>query len=96
MRHGKNSSTKQDPVKEVASLQLLQGGHSGGHPGVEELIEALADDTTLYKICPWYSGGELFDLAPLPENLAKPVFTQILDALNFVHAQGGFPSCPAD
>lgn len=57
---------------------------------MEELIEALADDTTLYKICSWYSGGELFDLAPLPENLAKPVFAQILDAVNFVHGQGGF------
>lgn len=81
-------------MKEVASLQLLQGGRqSGGHPGVEELIEALADDTTLYKICSWYSGGELFDLAPLPENLAKPVFAQILDAVNFVHGQGGFCGC---
>lgn len=76
-------------MKEVASLQLLQGGQSGGHPGVEELVEALADESTLYKICTWYSGGELFDLAPLCEEAAKPVFAQILDAVNFVHGQGG-------
>ncbi|CAM9094507.1 unnamed protein product [Scytosiphon promiscuus] len=80
----------EDPVKEVASLQLLQGGLAGGrgHNGVEELIEAMADDTTLYKISPWYSGGELFDYAPLPEDAAKSVFAQILDAVAFVHRQG--------
>eukprot|EP00752_Nemacystus_decipiens_P006994 g6273.t1 len=78
--------TGEDPVKEVASLQLLHT--SGGHPGVEELYEAMQDDTTLYKISAWYSGGELFDLSPLPEQTAKPVFAQILDALKFVHSQG--------
>lgn len=78
----------QDPVKEVASLQLLHNSSSGGHPGVEELYEAMRDDTTLYKISAWYSGGELFDLSPLPEEAAKPVFAQILDALKFVHTQG--------
>ncbi|CBN75151.1 stress kinase [Ectocarpus siliculosus] len=88
----------EDPVKEIASLQLLQGGDElaasaagaagGGHDGVEELIEALADDTTLYKISPWYSGGELFDLAPMSEDVAKPIFSQILDAVSFVHSKG--------
>lgn len=55
---------------------------------MEELYEAMRDDTTLYKISAWYSGGELFDLSPLPEEAAKPVFAQILDALHFVHLQG--------
>lgn len=73
-------------MKEVASLQLLHA--SGGHPGVEELYEAMRDDTTLYKISAWYSGGELFDLSPLPEDALKPLFAQILDALKFVHSQG--------
>eukprot|EP00903_Cladosiphon_okamuranus_P006973 g6786.t1 len=79
--------TGEDPVKEVASLQLLHS-KSGGHPGVEELYEAMRDDTTLYKISAWYSGGELFDLSPLPEEAAKPIFAKILDALQFVHSQG--------
>lgn len=86
---------QQDPVKEIASLQLLQGSDEsaagaagGGHHGVEELIEALTDDTTLYKISPWYSGGELFDLAPMSEDVAKPIFSQILDAVSFVHSKG--------
>ena len=77
----------QDPVKEMAALQLLQGQQSH-HSNVEELEEAMTDDTTLYKVTPWYEGGELFDLAPMPEDSAKNVFAQILDALNFVHARG--------
>lgn len=55
---------------------------------MEELYDAMRDDTTLYKISAWYSGGELFDLSPLPEEAAKPLFAQILDALKFVHSQG--------
>lgn len=77
----------QDPVKEMAALQLLQGQQSH-HSNVEELEEAMTDDTTLYKVTPWYEGGELFDLAPMPEDSAKNVFAQILDALKFVHARG--------
>lgn len=78
-------SPKQDPVKEVAALQLLQ---SQSHINVEELEEAMADDTTLYKVTPWYEGGELFDLAPMPEESAKIVFAQLVDALDFVHSRG--------
>ena len=48
----------------------------------------MADDTTLYKVTPWYEGGELFDLAPMPEAPAKKVFAQILDALDFVNSKG--------
>ncbi|CAN0050770.1 unnamed protein product, partial [Laminaria digitata] len=77
----------EDPVKEMAALQLLQGQQSH-HSNVEELEEAMTDDTTLYKVTPWYEGGELFDLAPMPEDSAKNVFAQILDALSFVHARG--------
>lgn len=48
------------------------------------------DDTNLYKVTPWYEGGELFDLAPLPEDSAKLVFAQLLDALEFIHSRGTF------
>lgn len=48
----------------------------------------MADDTTLYKVTPWYEGGELFDLAPMNETAAKRVFAQILDALDFVQSRG--------
>lgn len=76
----------QDPVKEMAALQLLQ--RQSQHSNVEELEEAMADDTTLYKVTPWYDGGELFDLAPMPEASAKTVFAQLLDGLKFVHSKG--------
>lgn len=77
----------QDPVKEMAALQLLQS-----HGNVEELEEAMADGTTLYKVTPWYEGGELFDLAPMPEHSAKAVFAQLLDALDFIHSRGAYPT----
>jgi len=86
------SGARQDPIKEVSTLQLLHNGNEGrpgGHAGVEELVEALVDDTNLYKISVWYDGGELFERCPMPERDAKGVFAQILDALKFVHAQGG-------
>lgn len=69
----------------MAALQLLQS-----HDYVEELEEAMADGTTLYKVTPWYEGGELFDLAPMPEHSAKTVFAQLLDALDFIHARGAY------
>lgn len=75
-------------MKEIAALQLLQG--QSQHSNVEELEEAMADDTTLYKVTPWYEGGELFDLAPMPEDAAKAVFSQLLDALDFVHSRGTY------
>lgn len=79
----------QDPLKEVAALQLSQS-----HPNVEELEEAMTDGTNLYKVTPWYEGGELFDLAPVPEQSAKMVFAQLLDALEFLHSRGEcFFSC---
>lgn len=80
------SISLQDPVKEIAALQLLQGHCQ--HGNVEELEEAMADDTTLYKVTPWYEGGELFDLAPMNETAAKRVFAQILESLDFVHSRG--------
>lgn len=73
----------QDPLKEVAALQLVQS-----HPNLEELEEAITDGTNLYKVTPWYEGGELFDLAPMPENSAKDVFAQLLEGLEFLHSQG--------
>lgn len=87
----KSESYAQDPVKEMAALQLLQGQQSH-HSNVEELEEAMTDETTLYKVTPWYEGGELFDLAPMQEDSAKSVFAQILDALSFVHARGALIS----
>lgn len=63
-------------------MQVMQ------HPNVEELEEAMTDEEMLYKVTPWYDGGELFDLAPMPEALARPVFAQLLDALEYVHSRG--------
>lgn len=50
----------------------------------------MTDGTNLYKVTPWYEGGELFDLAPMPEQSAKTVFAQLLDGLEFLHSSGRF------
>lgn len=69
----------------MAALQLVQS-----HPNLEELEEAMSDGINLYKVTPWYEGGELFDLAPMPEHSAKDVFAQLLDGLEFLHSQGPY------
>ncbi|CAN0096329.1 unnamed protein product, partial [Discosporangium mesarthrocarpum] len=63
-------------------LQLLQGGDL--HDNVEEIVEALVDSSYLYKITPWY-GCQLFDMAPVPETYAKPIFKQLFRAVAFLH-----------
>ena len=75
----------EDPVKEVAAMQLL----GTGHPHVLGSMEVLQDGDFLYSIMPYCSGGDLFGVVVqyaeesggeigMPEPVARYWFRQIL------------------
>lgn len=75
----------EDPVKEVAAMQLL----GVGHPHVLGSREVLQDGDFLYSVMPYCSGGDLFGVVVqhaeenggeigMPEPVARYWFRQIL------------------
>ncbi|CAM9373886.1 unnamed protein product [Phaeothamnion confervicola] len=78
----------EDPWRELAALQNLNA--DGGHPHVEQLVEAIEDDEFLFKITPWCVDGEAFELIPLPEAQARRLIRQVLSALSFMHQRNVF------
>jgi hypothetical protein len=77
----------EDPVKEVAALQLL--GEHEGSPYVLSSSEVLQDGDFMYSIMPYCSGGDLFGVVVqyaeesggeggMPEPVARYWFRQIL------------------
>ncbi len=80
---------REDPINELAALQMLA---TPGHLHVQRLLECLEDATTLYSICPFYEGGELFSFiesrgAGLPEDQARGLFLQIVSGLQYIHGR---------
>lgn len=80
---------REDPINELAALQLLA---APGHLHVQRLLECVEDADTIYSICPFYQGGELFSMiedrgSGLPEDRARVLFGQILSGLEYMHAQ---------
>jgi serine/threonine protein kinase len=74
----------EDPVKEVAAMQML-----GGHPNVLSSSEVLQDSDFLYSIMPFCRDGDLFGIVVkyaedsggeigMPEPVARYWFRQIL------------------
>ena len=75
----------EDPVKEVAAMQLL----GTSHPNVLGSSEVLQDDNYLYSVMPYCRGGDLFSVVVeyaeqnngecgMPEPVARFWFRQIL------------------
>ena len=75
----------EDPVKEVAALQLI----GASHPHVLGSIDVMQDENYLYSIMPYCRGGDLFGIVVryaeesggergMPENVARYWFRQIL------------------
>jgi serine/threonine protein kinase len=62
------------------------------HPGVVQLYDLFKDDNNFYVILEFCSNGELFqciiDRGHFPEDEARPMALQMLNALQYVHAQG--------
>jgi hypothetical protein len=81
----------EDPVKEVAAMQLL-GGAVELHPNVLGSTEVLQDGDFLYSVMPFCRDGDLFGVvvkyaeesggeAGMPEPVARYWFRQILQVL---------------
>ncbi|CAM9229472.1 unnamed protein product [Phaeothamnion confervicola] len=79
----------EDPFRELASLQWANA--DGGHPHVEELVEALEDELYLFKVTPWCEShelGEAFDAVPFEEDEARRFLGDVLSAVAFLHERG--------
>lgn len=80
---------REDPISELAALQLLA---APGHAHVQRLVACLEDADTVYAVCPFYAGGELFSFietrgSGLPEDQARGLFCQIAAGLEYMHAR---------
>lgn len=84
----------EDPIKELAAIQLL-GNY---HPHIISLIDSLQDETHLFCVFPFVSGGDLYgrlweEMQRTPsglidETLARNWFRQILSALSHFQKKG--------
>jgi len=85
----------EDPIKEVAALQQLIGK---SHPNIISLSETLQNETHLFCVYPYVSGGDLcgslvdnMHSSPsgrIDETMARTWFRQILSALNHLQKRG--------
>lgn len=85
----------EDPVKEVAAMQLL----GAGHPHVLGSMDVMQDVDFLYSVMPYCSGGDLFGVVVqhaaengeeigMPEPVARYWFRQILWGLHHLQSLG--------
>jgi serine/threonine protein kinase len=84
----------EDPIKELAAMQLV-GNY---HPHIIPLKDSLQDETHLFCIYPFLTGGDLYgrlweemQLSPsgrIEENQARNWFRQILSALSHLQKKG--------
>lgn len=85
----------EDPVKEIAAMQLL----GTDHPHVLGSSEVLQDDDFLFSIMPFCRGGDLFGVVVtyaeenggeggMPEPVARYWFRQILWGLHHLQSRG--------
>lgn len=81
-----NELLQQRFEQEIRIIQQLR------HPGIVQLYDLIKDEENYYLIMEFCPNGELFhhivERHHLPEKDAKANFHQILEALQYVHAQG--------
>ena len=63
------------------------------HPNIVRLYDTVEDQECLYLVLELVGGGELFDLVVaarggMDEDVARPLFAQMLEAVAYMHAQG--------
>ena len=83
----KNEEIKTRFKNEASTLAHLQ------HPNIVGLFDYLEDESGMYLIMEYVEGVELSDhiskvTGPMPENIAVPIMTQVLNAFSYAHAKG--------
>eukprot|EP00934_Nitzschia_sp_Nitz4_P006893 Nitzschia sp. Nitz4//scaffold232_size35869//28123//29452//NITZ4_007813-RA/size35869-snap-gene-0.48-mRNA-1//1//CDS//3329543348//6883//frame0 len=85
----------EDPIKEVAAMQLV----GAGHPHVLGATDVLQDGDFLYSVMPYCAGGDLFGVVVkyaedsggeigMPEPVARYWFRQVLWGLHHLQSLG--------
>ena len=101
--HALRGKHLEDPIKEIAAMQLF----GNNHPHVIKVHEALQDDKCLYTVMPYLGGGDLYGrlveftgprsrsndlgddgVAGFDESSARIWFRQILQAVNLLQKKG--------
>lgn len=93
--HQSRGRLLEDPVKEIAAMQLI----GTNHPNVLGSIEVLQDDDYLFSVMPYARGGDLFGYVVrdtesrggeggMSEPVARYWFKQILEGLHFLQSKG--------
>mmetsp|Transcript_29150 Transcript_29150/g.61882 ORF Transcript_29150/g.61882 Transcript_29150/m.61882 type:complete len:471 (-) Transcript_29150:161-1573(-) len=99
--HAMRGRLLEDPIKEIAAMQLI-GNH---HPNVLGSMEVLQDHDNLYSIMPFCRGGDLFGVVlevaerrqaneaadgagGMSEPVARYWFRQILFGLHYLQSKG--------
>lgn len=78
---------EENPLRTISAVQYI--GNS--HEGIVGQIECCEDKTHIFVFTPYYA-GELADYVddngPLPENIAKRMFKQVINGLEYLHSIG--------
>jgi serine/threonine protein kinase len=83
----KNEEIKTRFKNEASTLAHLQ------HPNIVGLFDYLEDESGMYLIMEYVEGVELSEhiskvTGPMPEHVAVPIMTQVLNAFSYAHAKG--------
>jgi serine/threonine protein kinase len=99
--HAMRGRLLEDPIKEIAAMQLI----GNCHPNVLGSVEVLQDNDHLYSVMPFCRGGDLFGVVlevserrqaneaiDWPGGMSEPVarywFRQILFGLHYLQSRG--------
>lgn len=99
--HAMRGRLLEDPIKEIAALQLI----GNGHPNVLGSTEVLQDNEYLYSVMPFCRGGDLFGVVlsvaeerqaneelegagGMTEPVARYWFRQLLFGLHYLQSKG--------
>lgn len=82
----------EDPLKEIAAMQLI----GNAHPNVMGAVEVLFDGNNLNVVMPYCGAGDLFQILQdsqqsgtgISEGIARYWFRQIMSGIQYLHSKG--------